>query len=237
LSADRVVVDVSRGDLLIVTSHDCDVTNASFTLEPYVELIVARPVQIQDGNCSGGKNPRRLHLAIETPGGSRPYAFEAHQRVAIERRALLGVAPATDHTLRFSDRRLLGVWLAKRYDRAAFPDAFNARTRPATTRIRRVLRQGGNHVSAIFIALVDDELPDGEAYRIVVRAVMSTDHFDDAHRRLDAQRCLDALVAVLSECEGVETLEHTLVTDSEFTLADAARMKRWDFDWLSPDAD
>jgi hypothetical protein len=137
--------------LLLVASHDCDVTNASFTAEPDVEFLVARPVAQVNGTFTRGKNPRRLHLEILTPDGPRPFDLAAGDRFRMSRRQLLGRRPREGYAVQPQERRFLARWLAKRYDRAAFPAAFDARRRPIQDRLRRLLGRTGEFVQGVYL--------------------------------------------------------------------------------------
>lgn len=221
--------------LLLVASHDCDVTNASFTAEPDVEFLVARPVARINGTFTRGKNPRRLHLEILTPDGPRAFDLAAGDRFRTSRRQLLGRGPREGYSVQPQDRRLLARWLAKRYDRAAFPAAFDARWKPARDEIRRLLERTGHFVDHPFIAVQDAELPEGEAYRIIVRGVISVENAAGPETRAQAQECVDGLAALLDDCAGIGVLDSALVAEDEFTLHDLARAKYWDWAWLSGD--
>jgi len=224
-----------EGALLLVASHDCDVTNGSFAGEPDMEFLVAQPVPQMNGTYTRGKNPRRLHLEIETAEGPRPFHVAAGDRFPTNRRRLLGRKPAEGHSLRPQDRRLLAQWLAKRYDRAAFPAAFDARWKTARDKIRRLLEKTGHHVDHVFLTVEDKELPEAETYRVVVRGVVSIENAADLERRAQAQECVDGLAALLDGCAGIEVLDSALVAEDEFTLHDLARAKYWDWAWLSAD--
>lgn len=164
-------LEIQGDSLLLVASHDCDVTNASFEVEPDVEFLIARPVGARNGTFTRGKNPRRLHLEVVTPDGPRPFEVACGDRVRTSRRRLIGLRPLDGHGLRPQDRRLLAQWLARRYDRAAFPSAFDARWKPVRDKIRRLLQRTGQFVDHVFITVEDTELPEGETYRIVVRGL------------------------------------------------------------------
>lgn len=225
--------DIPIDALLFIASHDCDVTNASFTVEPDVEFLVGRPVAQLNGTFTRGKNPRRLHLEIVTPDGTRPFEVRSSDRFRTSRRRLLDRTPWEGRTVRPQDRRLFAQWLAKRYDRAAFPAAFDARWKSARKEIRQLLDRTGHFLDGVFLTVEDRELPEEETYSIVVRGVISLDNADDPARRAQAQECVDGLAALLAERAGIEVLDSALVREDEFTLHDVARAKYWDWDWLS----
>jgi hypothetical protein len=226
-------VTIPEDALLLIASHDCDVTNPSLAVEPDVEFLVARPVPRLDGNLTRGKNPRRLHMEIQTPDGPCPFEIAANGRIQTDRRRLLGHGPLEGHSLRPDDRQLVARWLAKRYDRAAFPGAFDARWKPAQKKIRRLFEHTGQFLDGVFLALPGEELPEHEPYRTVVRGLVTIETESDPERRAQAQECLDGLAALLNDCAGIEVVDSSLVSEDEFTLRDVSLTKRWDWDYLT----
>ena len=122
-------VSESANDHLVVTSHDCDILNASIEKEPLVEVLRARIPDDDRGSgrpFSSGRNPRALRLSrVPVQGRDIPLDLVVHDRWAIPRELLLEESPAD--FLPNAERRLVAEWLAKRYIRAAFPTAFDYR--------------------------------------------------------------------------------------------------------------
>jgi hypothetical protein len=60
---------------LLIISHDCDLVNPSYELEPFLEFLVMRPrtAEARDGRLFNRKNPRRLQFEAEDLG--TPSAF------------------------------------------------------------------------------------------------------------------------------------------------------------------
>lgn len=225
--------DVPEGAILIVVSHDCDVTNDSFEKEPRVEVLVAgvatpMPLRLQ------GRDPRRLQLRMDGPAGEFVLEASAHARFFIDRQALLGHSPRMDMRLGDQNTQLLSEWLAKRYARSAFPDELNRRLRPALEDVKQLFRKHGDAISELFLTTVDEELSEGEPYGVLVWAVMrDADHRQDL-LRAEAQSCMDKLLALLSGCEGIDA-DGGLRSDADLSLHEIRSAKRWDaWDWLSP---
>lgn len=234
--AEAVAPDIptlDQGSLLLVASHDCDVTNRSFSKEPSVEFLVARRVATKDGNYTLGKNSRLLHLTIATPGGSQPHELSADGKYRITRRQLLGRSPSGDHRVFDADCRLIARWLAKRYDRAAFPDVFNARIRPAQPELRQLLGRTGGPVTGLYLAVSEEDLPSEEMYELVIRATMSVEDYADPVLRTQAQECVDGLAGLLGGCDNIDVRDSALVAEDQLTLDDLSRVKRWDWDWMT----
>jgi hypothetical protein len=219
--------------VLLVASHDCDVANPSFEAEPQVELLVARYVDAIDGNLTHGKNPRRLQLDLQTPAGARPCEVSVNDKCWVSRRGLMRHRPFDGHSLAPSDRRMTARWLSKRYDRAAFPNAFNERLSGARAQVRQLLRRSGQHLEGLYVAVPEEELPVGQPYELLLQGLISVETAASLELRTQAQECLDRLAGILDGCPGIEVLESTLVSEDQFTVDDVNRTKRWDWDWLS----
>jgi hypothetical protein len=233
-------VVLEPGDLVVVASHDCDVTNRDERKEPWVELLAVHRVGDRlDGNYTIWKNPRRLDFEADLDGTKVPARVFAAERWFAARRRLAGTTPAG--RLRTDPADLIPRWLSQRYVRVALPDEFNNRWLPAREEIRAALAQGGEHISAIYIQLydvemqlADEELPPDRPYRVLIRATMLADDYEVTDRRALAQRALDRTAGSLDQCPGIEILDDSLESEATFTLADMRMMRRWSpFDHLS----
>jgi hypothetical protein len=222
----------SVDDVLIVISHDCDVTNASLRIEPDVELLRLMRVSTRDGNFDWGKHPRRYQFTDDR--GSPPATFEAsvHDRVIVSRDRLIGFKPDIATTVDSEARSRLARWIAARYVRAAFPDSFNRRIQPAVGPLRAAFKSKGWILSGIYLLVNDDELPADDDYRVVLVATMLDEHYADREKRIVAQSLVDRIEAIFQECTGVDFLTE-LRSESEVSLHDMRKLKRWDFDDLS----
>ena len=75
---------------LLVISHDCDVVNSSYDLEPYIEVVVLnpKPDAEQNGILLTGRNPRTLQCFLEASGKESLYEIDIHRKYRIERGVL-----------------------------------------------------------------------------------------------------------------------------------------------------
>lgn len=180
-------------------------------------------------NFAHGKNPRRLHLP-STDGGRME--FDIQERVTVERALLSAVSPA--NTLDGPEVRQLASWLAKRYVRAAYPDAFNDRVRSAQRKIDKALKSYGEGASGVFLALNSwEELSDDDEYEVVVIVTCPLDVANDAKKEAVVAQLAPKIMEALEGCEGVSVLDARHVSEDEFTLHDLRTYKRWDFDHRS----
>lgn len=144
---------------VVVISHDCDLT-AEIEKEPLAELIVGRRIDKLGGD-SYGKTARRLHLEYQTRDGPVFLELIATAKQPIEKQKLFEFSPRDDIEL---DGRGIGIlqrWLAARYHRAAFPEAFEVRLRTAVIpgkraflrKIELILSGGGEHIRGLLFDL------------------------------------------------------------------------------------
>lgn len=218
----------------VIASHDCDVTNRSFDAEPEVELLSAAVLDLseKDGNCFWGRNPRRYQLERSVPHASI-WEFSIQRRVWIPRQRLLESEPDAQLALSCDDIDRLALWLVRRYRRAAFPDRFVERTRAATRKLRGPLKKHGHRLTAVFLLVADDELPEGTPYEVVLYGTMHVDDWSDPDARQFAQALLNKIEVALGESDGVEVKESVLLSEAQISLDDRRRLTRWDFDDLT----
>jgi len=111
----------------LVITHDCDLA-AALDREPSAEILIGRSID-RLGSATNAKIARRLELALQGETGSRAMELLAPDKRTIPKETLFEYAPRKDLWLAPSDRRILQGWLAARYHRAAFPEAFENRLR------------------------------------------------------------------------------------------------------------
>lgn len=221
---------LNANDIAVVISQDCDVTNSSLELEPTFEVIIGRPVLREDGGLKHGRNPRR----IQFPTSTADYEASIHDRFVLHRASLLDRRP-DETTLDPTTVRSLASWLARRYDRVAFPTAFNARLKPREKTVFRELKRCGV-LSAVYLLMSDEELPQESDYHVIVCGAVTREH-DNPTDRETAVKALDMLCVELGKCAGIVIEDHEVRSESEITLDDLRLFRRWDVDYLSERAD
>lgn len=225
---------IEAGSRLLVASHDCDVNHRSLEVEPALELIKAREIDPQeiDGNLTRGKNPRVLHL--KRPAGAS-LELRVQERFLVSRERLAGASPDESVTIDQASKGVLSRWLANRYRRPAFPDAFANRLTATEERISDKLRRKAKDVSGIYLLLdPPGEAEEGQDYRVVIRMVMPVAEYDDPDRRTTALEALSYMHQQMDECNGISVLDSQLQSEAEITLDDVLRLRRWDTHDMSP---
>jgi hypothetical protein len=219
-------------ELAVVISQDCDVV-ADSTIEPAVEIIVAELAAQPDTALLYGKNPRRICLPLTS--GTGYLVLDVRHRYPLSKQVLAGHAPRADLTLSEKDVRALARWLGKRYTRDAFPDAFNARLRPAQKELEKVSKSAaGRHITTIFLMLEpkDDELDDGTDYHVAIWFACRRDVLD-SDTGAEANQFASAFSRALESCPGIVVDDWEVRSHDDITLADLELIKRFDVDFRS----
>lgn len=136
--------------IVIVATHDCDLAQDQ-EVEPLVEVVLGRRIDIADGNYTHAKNARTLHLRFE---GESPLTaqFSATAKHAISKEMLAAFQPENEHKLSPSGQAIFQRWLAARYRRSAFPDEFERRLVRETKladRIAKAVKPHGELITAV----------------------------------------------------------------------------------------
>lgn len=227
--------ELAEGQLLVVISHDCDVMNPDFNTEPNVEFLRATLLRQSKkrGDYFWGKNPRKYQIEDSSTGASLIWQFAIHDRACVPRHFLLDVTPDHNRSLAPDNLKRLCRWLARRYSRQAFPDAFNERTQDAIQRLRKKLKSQGDLLTAIYLAVCDEELSPHEPYDIIMYGSMRVEDFAIPEKRSRAQQVLDKVEAALGGCDGIDIKVSELKSEADISLDDLRKLKRWDFDYLT----
>ncbi|MEM5300144.1 hypothetical protein VSR82_38830 [Burkholderia sp. JPY481] len=168
-----LVFDDGGQHRVVVISHDCDLANDR---EPFVECIVADIVATAEPTFTRARNVRRLHLSYTT-GEGETLALELRH----DARSVVGTAmfdaiaanPDASVTLNADEKRALKQWLAARYGRPAFPNAFENRLRrkhkgkTVEQLTGKLLEPYNAHLVGVFFDLDTarfQDLEDGEPY-------------------------------------------------------------------------
>ncbi len=228
----NLAMSVDNGDTLIITSHDCDVNSRNFTDEPYAELVIARKAE-RDGNKKMGKSSRFLQLKTEINSEEVYYEMRASDRFSIARTRLSSFSPA--NYLSPANTEFLSEWLARRYSRAAFPNAFDERISPLKGKIKSCLQNVSGDIFGIYFSLTEEELPKTESYKTVGFAVMIDEDFCDSTKLDRCKLAITKLQGLLSRVRIEFDEDIEIVSDKDFSLEDLRLTRRWDWDVLSYD--
>jgi len=228
-------VTLADTDWLIVTSHDCDVVNVRLEKEPFIEVLRAEVAtrRAPDKQQIGGRNPRVLQFQVDDGGARIVLNAKVHERWTLDR-TLLSTEPPV-RTLDDKTRRLIAEWLAKRYIRAAFPNAFDARWRPKLRDWTMLLEKHSQWTQGVYLRLHTlRELDEKTPYKVdLIIATPATAKKESgwATKREELEREVESFWKEFApgiECVGVD-----VIGTDELTLAEIEPFQRFDADWVS----
>ncbi|PJJ97856.1 hypothetical protein CO615_07300 [Lysobacteraceae bacterium NML75-0749] len=240
--------EVGEAQRVVVITHDCDLPNDS---ETSVEVIVADVVSVPNPQFSYAKNPRRLHLDYKVVDG---------QSVVVElRHAERRIVPKDEFerhgvrddraSLPIDGKRALKQWLAARYGRPAFPNAFENRLRKAVSKKNTVERQIGKilepeakYLVGLFFDLGEQrssEVAVGEPYALLISVVYDAIE-GGTQARQSAEKVAGQLRGLFEQAYGKPDTATEIaldaceaVADTSITLADLRRVDQWRLEYIS----
>ena len=143
----------SAGTIAVVISHDCDLAQSP-EVEPSVEVPPCRCIATPNGNFTHGKNPRRLHLALNDHMRPIWLELEATRKRSIDKADLALHQPDPSHFL--TPTQNCSATLAGRpVSPSSLSRPINRRLRNAglTERLARILEKDGALLSAVLFDL------------------------------------------------------------------------------------
>lgn len=232
--------------LVIVVSHDCDLAQDPSS-EPVVEVIIGRRIDNADGNFTHGKNPRRLHVPAVDAGAAICIELLATARRSIPKKDLGGHLPSATVLIDPTGKNTLQHWLAARYRRSAFPDAFDSYLveTGVARRLAKILEPLGSHIVAVFFDVdegVEREHENADdPFTLSIDLLYST-HTNLAAAEAAARTAAEAITAAFrdrcfdktaNKWRAIELLACTPISDEALTYAMSLRLKRWNADHIS----
>ena len=242
--------DNPGGTVVVVISHDCDLT-AVAEKEPESEIIVGKRIDKLGGD-SYGKTARRLHIEYQTAEGPVALELMATAKRPISKPVLFGTDPRQDMWLDGRGTVILQRWLAARYHRAAFPEAFEDRLRAANIQGKRtllkklesILAVGGDHIRALLFDLdegkdVERDSPE-DIYQLGIMVLYDSlrDEPTAAAAATKAAEELEELfdAAFHSHDAGWQNICLKYcdpISDSAITVAEREMLKQWRLEHMS----
>jgi hypothetical protein len=219
--------------LAIVVSQDCDINCPSLDVEPFAEVVWAKPVDKLDGNLTLGKNPRKIHFEALQRSREQTFETQIRWRYELDRRLLADQRPDASVALDEGVGLLLPRWLSKRLTRAAFPDSFNQRLFPSRRKIKKLLEEKGKRLSGIYLILEDEELPLDQDYQVILRATMLDVDYETSPMRTVSEAGLTGIVSMIRAQGGIDVKEWEIIPERDFSISDLKVYRRWDYDALS----
>lgn len=225
---------VESGDpRVVVVSHSCDLASSA---EDLVELVVGCRVEKSEAVHQNGHSIRSLNLSADLAEGGADFAlFQMRNRRFIPKAELESRQPWDRVKYSKQQRELLRRWMAQRYARSEFPDAFVAWLEDSGVddRLDRLAKLNSASLVAIYFDLPDDsERGDpADPYPLGITVVYKED-VEGANET--AERIVAKIASVFEgRCKSdgkwqwVELVRCESASNLEFPLGAANEYRRW----------
>lgn len=231
----------------IVITHDCDLPNQK---EADVEVMVGEVVDKSDKNFARARNVRRLHLAFDKQNGEQLFLeLQITSKQWVSKSLIAGDAkPDGDWLISDDEKRALKQWLAARYGRPAFPNAFENHLRKKTGKysvdqqLDNALEKVNGHLVGVFFDLGESravEITDGIPYDLKIIVVYDASEGGQP-ARLAAEEVVSEIRDIFHVAYGAPesatkiALENCeAVADTFFPLSDLRKVDQWRAEYIS----
>lgn len=236
------VIDPAQRDThrAVVVSHSCDVASV-VEVEPAVEILIGAVIPCAEATAQNGHSIRQLDLDSEGKPTTEWVRYGIAGRREVSKIDLLKHEPWTERSYTIQKRALLRRWLAQRYARSEFPDAFISWLKESG--VGRPFEDIGKRYSAHLVGIYFDFDDDSERedpddpYALGINLVYdagSTEHEAGAE---EVRKRLGALFARRCNASGrwrwIELTYCDVVSEQVFTLWAARNFRRWRFEHRS----
>lgn len=243
--------DISKK--VVVITHDCDLQSAS---EKQIEVIVGS-LKKGSSQMKRAKHPRILDLSFENPESEDCNAIELRHenKATLPKESFLCGENDTSFSISAEEKQGLKQWLAARYGRPAFPNAFEDRLRAFDNKkfkfektVASIISSNSQHIIGVFFDLGDNrfnDLVEGEPYELSINVVYDATEGGPS-ARVDAEQTCEALKSIFyqyygdpttSESELIALDNCSAVADIHFSLYALRRMDQWRVEYISLEDD
>ena len=237
-SAALALLGISEpGVFAVVISHDCDLANENLAVEPEVEVLLGRQGDPQkSGNFRWGKSPRQIHLNFTHPENEALLLeFSIHPRKTVSKTELCKYDPQR-YVLSSAELESFARWLASRYRRSAFPDAFNDVLKSSKLGDKLDDKLKGSGGTAVTAILFDVEEKSSNGFHLsVVLMYRDEDRYEVVEGVSDSiSKLFDSLGNEVSSNGTKIVLNDCLcISEGAITLKSFRKLQKWEKDYLS----
>lgn len=202
--------------LLVVVSQDCDIACHNDNHDPCVELAIFVPIKPKDRHAGNqfAHSTRQLQLSIS----GREYEAKVRHTIRVPKAALRDGLAGHQHallTLPAEQCRILVLWRANRYQRAALPDRFNNAFSPLFRQALPEIEHIGqgpddsvrSYIRSLYVHL--DNMTEEDACQFSLLALLRADTPDQSQSAID-----DAIDELCQQFEAA----------SDFTLSESPEL-------------
>lgn len=236
------VIEAAQRDThrALVISHSCDIANDE-SVEPAIELLIGVIVPEAQATSQNGHSIRKLHLGAHAESASQWVQYGIADRREVNKADLLGCEPCPVHRYPSAQRNVLRRWLAQRYSRSEFPDAFIEWLKQSG--VERRFEELGKGYSACLVGIYFDfdddterEDPD-DPYALGINMVYDASNAGHEAAATQARGELEALFTRRCKPAGrwrwIELTYCDALSEDAFSLRAARTFRRWRFEHRS----
>lgn len=209
-------------------------------------MLIGRKTNNRNGSLRG-HSTRKLQVEVDAASGGAKDCIELSilQRKDLAKGRLLECKPWADWTLSAKERRILSLWLAQRYSRAAFPDEVVQALESSgiAAQLMKTAKEHGDALVGFYFEVPDADPATGAiACPIKVNILLAYDA-DDTRSKANAEVAAGELARAFESYEAaagnnspeLELGSCEAISDRAMTLAQARKLRRWRFEYLSLD--
>lgn len=234
---DSAHYDILEEARLLVVSQTCDLVQGDMDREPFFEVLCLYPMDRKPGGeCADGKNSRQLEFSCTVTGHDAQHwlAFP-YKRHLVDRQTLLDYKPQGF----LEDKHALTMilsWLARRYTRTAFPEAFVEQINQPRRRspISKKFARLNPYIANVYIRLNPfREISGDEIYDIELLLVMEAEKFENSAHFDECTEIKNQLEYQLNQCDKIEVTDINIESTSGVTFDDLKGFREWDYSYLT----
>lgn len=244
--AAKLGVNIEDNEYLVIISHDCDLSSSA---ENEAEYIIGKKIDAPVKDFLSAKHPRKLQI---------PYTLSNHQEMYVEliasakHKFYKNINACVDGYL-LSDRNKFAFkqWLAARYGRPEYPNAFEncLRKRDGKKTIEQKLNSLICEVSEFLIGVYFDlcgtretETPDENVYPLRIYLVYDSEHFrgTEISRKNTEHAAANIKNLFESNFSGPQGEDITIdletceaISDLHFSMNSLRKMDQWRLEYVS----
>jgi hypothetical protein len=230
---DFAAIDINGRDSTraLVISHSCDLAGND---EESAELLIGEVIEHQQH--ANGHSVRLLDLKAASSAKQEIIRFNITNRRQIEKRMLHSLVPHASR-MSASELSILKRWLAQRYSRPEFPDAFVERMKKCDG-FEKWSKKHSAVLSGVYFGTKDFEITDQQTpYELRIYLVFDSSNAENENK---ASRAKEELVEMLNHHYWqapswflIELVDCAVVSDADFSVRNASIYKRWRFEHRS----
>ncbi len=207
---------------LLLVTQDCDLV-APVSKEPWVEFFIVESIPHLDGNFTLGRNPRVLDLAVGVPC----FRLSIHRKIKVPKNLLELCSRDSQLSWPSTELNVVLRWLARRYLRPAFPDAFNARLSVASDAILRWEKKADEVSFVLFQLNTETELEPEDSY--VLDVILGFPKLPNQKAQSEWEVSLETILSV----PGIFIDTVRCLPEDDISVPLLRKYKKWEKDFRS----